>query len=144
MAASALLRCLSLACKCAYHEKALLQRVFCRKRQKKKGTDVLKGAKTIDELKEKIVVRKPAPLGECLKGFDIILPVIGLVAFVLFVFDPTCYFCSGDAEALERVAYEMCEDQARDGVAYFEARYSPHLLATEEASRMRAQARTAY
>lgn len=30
-------------------------------------------------------------------------------------------------EAIERVSYELCEDESIDGVAYFEARYSPHL-----------------
>lgn len=31
------------------------------------------------------------------------------------------------ARAIERVAYELCEDCAADGVIYFEARYAPHL-----------------
>lgn len=30
--------------------------------------------------------------------------------------------------AIERIAYEACQDQASQGVIYFEARYSPHLL----------------
>ncbi|XP_077518262.1 adenosine deaminase-like isoform X2 [Amblyomma americanum] len=38
----------------------------------------------------------------------------------------------GDLEAVERISYELCEDQAREGVAYFEARYSPHFLASKE------------
>lgn len=42
------------------------------------------------------------------------------------IFMPTF---SGDLEAIERIAYELCEDQAKEGVAYFEARYSPQLLA---------------
>lgn len=37
-------------------------------------------------------------------------------------------------EAIERVAYEACEDQHKDGVIYFEGRYSPHLLSTETVS----------
>ncbi len=36
-----------------------------------------------------------------------------------------------DPEAVERIAYEQCEDQARQGVLYFETRFSPHVLATE-------------
>lgn len=36
--------------------------------------------------------------------------------------------CRGDKDAIERVAYELCEDEAQHGVVYFEARYSPHLL----------------
>lgn len=43
------------------------------------------------------------------------------------IFMPT--FCN-DLEAIERIAYELCQDQAREGVAYFEARYSPQLLAS--------------
>ena len=38
-----------------------------------------------------------------------------------------CCF-SGDLEAIERIAYELCEDQAASGVVYFETRYSPHTL----------------
>ncbi|XP_065283953.1 adenosine deaminase-like isoform X2 [Dermacentor albipictus] len=45
------------------------------------------------------------------------------------IFMPTIV---GDLVAIERIAYELCEDQAREGVAYFEARYSPHLLASKE------------
>lgn len=33
----------------------------------------------------------------------------------------------GDSEALERCVYEICEDEAKDGVLYFELRTSPHL-----------------
>ncbi len=40
------------------------------------------------------------------------------------------YF-SGDAVAIERLAHEFCEDEAKNGVAYVEARYSPHLMAGE-------------
>ncbi|KAH9374241.1 hypothetical protein HPB48_005561 [Haemaphysalis longicornis] len=42
------------------------------------------------------------------------------------------FICRGDLEAIERIAYELCEDQARDAVAYFETRFSPHLFASEE------------
>ncbi|CAG2066898.1 unnamed protein product, partial [Timema podura] len=35
---------------------------------------------------------------------------------------------SGDLDSIERVAYEFCEDEARNGVIYVEARYSPHFL----------------
>nr|CAD7573941.1 unnamed protein product [Timema californicum] len=34
----------------------------------------------------------------------------------------------GDLDSIERVAYEFCEDEARNGVIYVEARYSPHFL----------------
>lgn len=38
----------------------------------------------------------------------------------------------GDLEAIERVSYELCEDEAKEDVAYFEARYSPHLWSSTE------------
>lgn len=38
------------------------------------------------------------------------------------------YFCSADPAALTRIAFEFCEDSARNGVAYFEARFCPHLV----------------
>jgi len=38
---------------------------------------------------------------------------------------------SGDLTAIERVAYEFCEDKAKNGVLYVEARYSPHFLLAE-------------
>ena len=31
-------------------------------------------------------------------------------------------------EGIERVAYELCEDEKKEGVVYFEARFSPHFL----------------
>lgn len=34
-------------------------------------------------------------------------------------------------EAVERIAYELCEDCARERVVYFEARFAPHLQATD-------------
>ena len=35
-------------------------------------------------------------------------------------------------DAIERVAYELCEDQSRAGVVYFEVRYCPHLFLEDE------------
>ncbi|XP_077987171.1 adenosine deaminase-like [Glandiceps talaboti] len=35
----------------------------------------------------------------------------------------------GDREGLKKIAYELCEFQAQNGIVYFEARYSPHFLA---------------
>lgn len=48
-----------------------------------------------------------------LETFDFFLPILS------------------DPEAVERIAYEQCEDQARQGVRYFETRFSPHVLMTE-------------
>ena len=49
-----------------------------------------------------------------------------------------------NADAIERVAYEMVEDAARDNVRYLEVRYCPHLsrrqgLSLEAGARSRAQ-----
>uniref|UniRef100_UPI00358ED3AB adenosine deaminase isoform X2 n=1 Tax=Myxine glutinosa TaxID=7769 RepID=UPI00358ED3AB len=38
----------------------------------------------------------------------------------------------GDKEAIRRVAYELVQDKAREGVVYLEVRYSPQLLATAD------------
>ena len=37
---------------------------------------------------------------------------------------------SGDAEALKRVARDLCEQKSKEGVVYFEARYAPPFLTT--------------
>jgi adenosine deaminase len=36
-----------------------------------------------------------------------------------------------EGDAVERIAYEQCEDEARQGVRYFETRFSPHVLMAE-------------
>lgn len=72
----------------------------------------LKDAKTIEEVRNAVVVGKPSNLADMLRPFDYFLPLL-----------------VGDKDAIERVAYELCEDESRSGVIYFEARYSPHLLA---------------
>lgn len=51
-----------------------------------------------------------------------------LVDFNRINFLITIDFNRGDLNAIERIAYELCEDQSADQVLYFEARYSPHLL----------------
>lgn len=45
----------------------------------------------------------------------------------------------GDRVAIERIAYELCQDQAAQQVAYFEARFSPHLLSNTVAHFFNAQ-----
>ncbi|KAI6229083.1 hypothetical protein M3Y99_01148600 [Aphelenchoides fujianensis] len=73
----------------------------------------LRGATTVEDVKKLLVTTKPSSLAEVLAAFDIFLPVV-----------------IGDLVAIERIAYEMCEDMARDGVIYFEGRFSPNLLST--------------
>ncbi|VDM55192.1 unnamed protein product [Angiostrongylus costaricensis] len=78
--------------------------------QQTRGTP-LKGARTVEELRKVLVTNEPANLSKVLEAFDLFLPVV-----------------RGDKAAIERIAYEMCEDQAANGVIYLEGRYSPHLL----------------
>ncbi|XP_077990723.1 adenosine deaminase-like [Glandiceps talaboti] len=56
---------------------------------------------------------------------------IGNLQKFLKVFDVFTPWIVGDKEAIERIAYELCEDKAKNGVTYIEARYSPHLLAND-------------
>jgi adenosine deaminase len=77
---------------------------------KEKNID-LKGAKTVEEVKNVLVSHDPANLSKVLEAFDLFLPCI-----------------AGDKDAVERIAYEHCETQANCGVIYFEARYSPHFM----------------
>jgi len=71
----------------------------------------LGGAKTVEDVKRLLVSHEPANLAKVLAAFDLFLPCV-----------------VGDKDAIERIAYEKCQDQAENGVIYFEARYSPHLL----------------
>ncbi|CAJ0937512.1 unnamed protein product, partial [Mesorhabditis belari] len=66
----------------------------------------------VEGLKKAIISTKPGNLSQVLEAFKIILPRI-----------------AGDVTVLENIAYETCEDQHRNGVIYFEARYAPHFLA---------------
>ncbi|XP_022240793.1 adenosine deaminase-like isoform X2 [Limulus polyphemus] len=79
----------------------------------KKGIDL--GCATLEDLKNTLIITKPKKLSDFLKPFHIFMPTI-----------------IGDSEALERVAYELCEDQAKQGVCYFEARFSPHLCSNTD------------
>ena len=54
-------------------------------------------------------------------GLNILLTVYSVIIFICF---------SDDTAAVERIAYEFCEDEASSGVLYFEARYNPHSLCT--------------
>ena len=63
------------------------------------------------EIEQIISVTNPSTLADFLSKVDKYLP--------LFV---------GDAKAIERIAYELCEDKAAQQVTYFEVRFSPHIL----------------
>ena len=62
-----------------------------------------------DALREYMLVRDARSLEEYLERFDVTLSVMQT------------------GEALERIAYELMEDAARDGVRYIEIRYAPVL-----------------
>lgn len=55
---------------------------------------------------------------------------------VLFILLQLSFVFSDDTAAVERIAYEFCEDQSSSGVMYFEVRYSPHLLCTTDADQL--------
>ncbi|TKJ41284.1 adenosine deaminase [candidate division LCP-89 bacterium B3_LCP] len=75
-----------------------------------KERDVRVPLKTPEALEEFFRVDKPfSSLEEYLKRFDYVLPVLQ------------------DAEALQRVAYELAIDAAAEGILYMEVRYSPVL-----------------
>ncbi|KAK7091379.1 adenosine deaminase-like [Littorina saxatilis] len=68
-------------------------------------------AGTVDELKKYVCVYKASDLTKALENF--------------YIFGPTF---AGYHEGVYRVAYEFCEDAAKQGVRYSEVRYSPHFL----------------
>ncbi|XP_023930667.1 adenosine deaminase-like isoform X2 [Lingula anatina] len=69
---------------------------------------------SVEELQEHLTITDRGSLTEFLAVFAIHMPVI-----------------CGDLEAIERVAYEFCEDCSNDNIIYCEARYCPHLLAND-------------
>ncbi|XP_077994887.1 adenosine deaminase-like [Glandiceps talaboti] len=62
---------------------------------------------------------------------DVTYTGVGNLTKFLEVFGRFLPWFVGDKEAVERIAYELCEDKAKDGVAYIEARYCPHLFAND-------------
>ncbi|XP_007894987.2 adenosine deaminase isoform X2 [Callorhinchus milii] len=54
----------------------------------------------------------PTTLTEMLTKFGYFMPIV-----------------AGDRDAIRQIAYELVEDKANEKIVYFEARYSPHLLA---------------
>jgi adenosine deaminase len=80
------------------------------------STHFWQSIKTIQDLHQRVTI--PAScntLPDFLATFGHVIPIV-----------------QGDADALERVAYEVVEDQAHEGVAYLETRYSPQLFADEK------------
>ncbi|XP_049268412.1 adenosine deaminase isoform X2 [Rhipicephalus sanguineus] len=73
------------------------------------------GVKSLADLQTKLIKVDSTTLADFLDRFAVFMPTV-----------------VGDLEAVERISYELCEDQAREGAAYFEARYSPHFLASKE------------
>ncbi|XP_050039202.1 adenosine deaminase-like isoform X1 [Dermacentor andersoni] len=73
------------------------------------------GARSLADLRMKLIKMDSTNLKDFLDRFAVFMPTV-----------------VGDLQAVERISYELCEDQAREGVAYFEARYSPHFLASKE------------
>ncbi|XP_064410480.1 adenosine deaminase-like isoform X2 [Latimeria chalumnae] len=69
-------------------------------------------AKNVDQLAKFVTCEKPSSLTE-----------------VLAKFSQYMYVIAGDREAIKTIAHDLVEDKAKEGVIYFEARYSPHLLA---------------
>ncbi|ESP02647.1 hypothetical protein LOTGIDRAFT_171847 [Lottia gigantea] len=68
----------------------------------------------LKSLTDVICLKEPSSLQQLLRAFDTFMPVL-----------------AGDSEALYRIAYEFCEDCARQGIKYAEARYSPHEMAND-------------
>ncbi|XP_078092633.1 adenosine deaminase [Mustelus asterias] len=67
---------------------------------------------SVEELMSYVGYDEPCNLTQFLEKFNYYMPAI-----------------AGDREAVKRIAYELVQMKAREGVIYFEARYSPHLFA---------------
>ncbi|WAR16286.1 ADA-like protein, partial [Mya arenaria] len=72
-------------------------------------------AADLDGFRKNISVYHALSLYKVLKSFTVFMPVV-----------------AGDRDAISRLAYEFCEDSAKNGIKYVEARYSPHLLSNNE------------
>ncbi|XP_074867466.1 adenosine deaminase [Carettochelys insculpta] len=69
-------------------------------------------ADSAEGLSQHISYNKPLTLTQFLEKFAIYMPAV-----------------AGDHDAVRRIAYELVEMKAKEGVIYVEVRYSPHLLA---------------
>ncbi|WAR16297.1 ADA-like protein, partial [Mya arenaria] len=72
-------------------------------------------AADLDGFRKNISVYHALSLYKVLKSFTVFMPVV-----------------AGDRDAISKLAYEFCEDSAKNGIKYVEARYSPHLLSNNE------------
>ncbi|XP_054276770.1 adenosine deaminase-like [Macrosteles quadrilineatus] len=82
--------------------------------QKKKIS--IPGVETLDQFKKACTVTKPSNLNGFLQKFGLFWPPL-----------------EGDLDAMERMAYEFCEDESKAGVIYAEPRYSPRIALGEKA-----------
>lgn len=69
------------------------------------------GYPTIEAFKNAVITRQSSNLGKVLEAFHIFMPAV-----------------IGDPKAIERVSYELCEDQAKCNVVYFEGRFNPQFM----------------
>ncbi|XP_071943797.1 adenosine deaminase-like [Antedon mediterranea] len=76
--------------------------------------DIEKRFKSKENFISELRVTGSGSLPKFIKTFDVFLPIL-----------------SGHRKSIKRIALELCEDKAKEGVAYFEASYCPHLLADE-------------
>uniref|UniRef100_A0A8C4IZE3 Adenosine deaminase n=2 Tax=Dromaius novaehollandiae TaxID=8790 RepID=A0A8C4IZE3_DRONO len=70
---------------------------------------------TVDDLLKYVSYKTPVTLTQFLEKFNHYMPAI-----------------AGDREAVRRIAYELVESKAKEGIIYMEVRYSPHLLANSK------------
>ena len=83
-----------------------------------------------------IFIYKPATIISTFATLYILLRVVSskrlctilTVIYILTNANLMNFIFRDDVSAVERIAHELCEDQASSGVLYFEVRYCPHLL----------------
>nr|XP_018910206.1 PREDICTED: adenosine deaminase-like [Bemisia tabaci] len=77
----------------------------------KKKNRPISGCATLADLKMRCIVQEPKNLSHFLDAYEL-----------------GYHYFAGDLEAIERLAYEFCEDSKCSNVIYSEVRYSPHRL----------------
>ncbi|XP_066940825.1 adenosine deaminase-like isoform X5 [Macrobrachium rosenbergii] len=85
---------------------------------RKKGMK-LPGSGSLSDFQDALRVEEPRDLAYFLKGFKYFLDCL-----------------IGDLDVIERISYEFVEDQAKQSVAYCEARFCPHLLLPGDAGHL--------